>query len=124
MTARVLDYAEWDRLPDYMDPVLMRIRPVESRVCVVENDQGEIVARWLLYPALLAEDLWIHPDYRKRVSVGRKLWRLVQSAARELGFTQMVSSVMTDDVRALVTHPSMQSAVLPPMVVYPVKGGQ
>lgn len=124
MTARVLDYAEWDRLPDYMDPVLTQIRPGQSRMCVVENDQGEIVARWLLYPALLAEDLWIHPDYRKRVSVGRKLWRLVQSAARELGFSEMVSTVMTDDVSALVAHPSLRTGLLPPMVAYTVKGDQ
>ena len=122
MTSRVLEFEEWARLPEYMDPVLMTCRPGTSRMCVVENDEGEIVARWLLYPVLFAEDAWIDPRYRKRVGVTRRLWRLVQSAARDLGFGHMVSTAITDDAQRLLQHPSIQSEVMPgPMMVYPVK---
>jgi len=119
MTARILPFEEWHRLPEYMDPALMEMRPGQSRVCVIENKAGEIVGRWLLYPALLAEDLWIDPRYRRRIGVGRRLWRLMRSAARDLGFRRVVSAPMDDGIR-LVTHPSVRAERLPPMVTYPV----
>lgn len=123
MTARVLDYEEWHKCPDYMDAVLMTMKPGTSRICVVENEQGEIVARWLLYPVLFAEDLWVHPDYRKRVSVGRKLWRLVHRAATELGFGHMLVTAMDDEIKTLLAHPSVKAETMPnSMYVFPVQG--
>lgn len=123
MTARVLPYESWDRLPDYMDPVLVNLRPGTSRVCVVENEQGEIVARWLLYPVLFAEDLYVDPRYRQNVSVTRKLWRLVHRCAAELGFTQLVSAVVDDVPLPLLRHKRLQAETMPLMVTYPVRGG-
>ena len=121
MTARVLPFEEWEKLPEYMDPVTMTLLPGRSRVCVVEHE-GEIIARWMLYPILLAEDLWIDPRYRKQVGVGRRLWRLAQSAAKELGFGHLVSAAVTEDAQQLVAHPFLRSEVLPgPLVAYPVK---
>lgn len=122
MTARVLPYESWHLIPEHMDAVLQNMRPGTSRVCVVENEQGEIVARWLLYPVLFAEDLWIHPDYRQRVSVGRKLWRLVHRCAAELGFTQLVSAVVDDVPLPLLRHRRLQAETMPLMVTYPIRG--
>lgn len=119
MTARVLDYTEWDRLPGYMDEVLVHLRPGTSRICVVENEQGEIVGRWALYPVLFAEDLWIHPDHRQKVSVGRQLWRLVHRCAAELGFTRMVSTITDGELAGLVARAGAET--MPAMVTYPVR---
>lgn len=121
MIARVLPYESWDRLPEYMDAVVMNLRPGTSRVCVVENEQGDIVARWLLYPALMAEDLWVHPDYCQKVSVTRKLWRLVHRCAAELGFTQLVSAVVDDAPLPLLRHRRLNAETLPLMVTFPVR---
>lgn len=118
MTARVLPYEEWSKLPEYMDPVLIELTPKTCRMCVVEHD-GEIIGRWLLYPALFAEDLWVHPDYRKRVSVGRKLWRLVHRCAAELGFVRMVSSITDESMAGLVARAGGET--MPTMVTYPVR---
>lgn len=123
MTARVLPYEEWHKIPEHMDPVLVGLRPGQSRICVVENEQGEIVARWLLYPVLFAEDLWVHPDYRQRVSVGRKLWRLVHRAATELGFGHLLVTAMDQEIRDLLAHPGVRSERMPDsMYVFPVQG--
>lgn len=121
MTSRVLDYAEWHLVPEYMDDVLKTMRPGTSRVCVIEHE-GEIIARWLLYPVLMAEDIWIAPQYRQRVSVGRKLWRLMQRAATELGFSRVVSAVVDDTSRALLTNRGLKGEALPLLVTYPVRG--
>ncbi len=121
MISRVLEYEEWDRLPAEMDPVLMEAKPGQSRMCVVEDEHGEIVARWLLYPVLMAESLWIRPDYRNKVSVGRKLWRLVHRAASELGFKRFVSVPMDDGIDA-VLNPTLKAELMPKfMVTFPVR---
>lgn len=117
MKSRVLEYEEWHKIPEYMDHVLVHLRPKECRMCVVEHE-GEIVGRWLLYPALLAEDLWIHPEYRKRVSVARRLWSIVHRCASELGYARMVSSVTDPAVTPLLLHEGIEH--LPLMVTYPV----
>lgn len=121
MTARVLPIEEWDRLPEYMDPVLMNAKPGASAMCVVE-DNGEIVARWLLYPVLYAEDLWIAPAYRKRSSVTVRLWRLVHRSAARLGFSWLVSTVVTQEA-ATAIDALAGSQVMPGVtVVHPVRG--
>lgn len=122
MTARCLTYEEWHRLPEFMDAVLMEAKPGQSRMCVVEDEHGEIVARWLLYPVLMAESLWIRPDHRHKVSVGRKLWRLVHHAATELGFRRFVSVPMDDGIEAVLHHPSLKAELMPKfMVTFPVQ---
>ena len=122
LVARALEYEEWHKCPTYMDPVLVNMKPGASRVCVVENEQGEIVARWMLYPMLMAEDLWVHPDYRQRVSVGRKLWRLMHRCAGELGFARVVSAIVDDDTKGYLSHRRLEAEELPLMVTYPVRG--
>jgi hypothetical protein len=117
--SRVLPFEEWHKLPEYMDPVLQEMRPGQSRVCVVEDENGNIIGRWMLYPALMAEDLWIDPSYRRKTSVARRLWSAMRAAASELGFARVVSAPMDDGIR-LVTHPSVRAEPLPPMVTYPV----
>jgi len=122
MTAMILPYERWSEIPEHMDAVMMTMRPGTSRICVVEHE-GQIVARWLLYPVLFAEDLYIHPDYRKRISVGRKLWRLVHRAASELGFGHMLATAMDQEIQDLLSHPLVKAEVMPsPMFVFPVQG--
>lgn len=119
MTARVLPIEEWDRLPEYMDPVLMQAKPSQSAMCVVENDEGEIVARWLLYPALLAEDAWIDPRYRRHAGVARKLWRVVTESARRLGFTHAIAHPTTEYAHRILRK---RAEAMPMSVVFPMGG--
>jgi len=120
--ARVLPHEEWHRLPEYMDPVLATMRPSQSRVCVVEDEAGAIVGRATIYPVWFVEDLWVDPAHRRQIRVGRRLWRLIKRALRELG-VQTVASTFSDspEVPALVVRQSLQAEVLPPMVAWTVK---
>ncbi len=102
MTARVLDFSEWERLPEELDPILMKLSPGTSRVCVIENEEGVIVAHWLLMPVLHAECLYIAPGHRGRVSVGRRLLALMQQTARSLGWDRVSTASMSEDVTRML----------------------
>lgn len=119
MTARVLPIEEWDRLDEELDPILTELSPVTSRVCVVEDDNGEIVARWLLFPVLHAECIWIAPEKRKTGRVALKLLNLMRGTARSLGFDRVMTASIDDNVTKLMAHPRMRARIVPglPFVV-------
>jgi N-acetylglutamate synthase-like GNAT family acetyltransferase len=103
LTARVLPVEEWHRMDEALDPLLAELSPVQSRICVVEED-GEIVARWLLYPQLHAECIWIAPQKRKTGRVGLYLLSLMQRTAKTLGFSRVITGSETEDVTKLLAH--------------------
>lgn len=103
MIARVLEYEEWHRIDASLDPILVELRPGTSRICVVE-DEGEIVARWILMPILHAECIWIAPHKRKTGRVGAKLLRLMKSTARALGFSVVMTASDSEEVTKLLAH--------------------
>ena len=109
--ARVLPFAEWERLPESLDPMLAAMAPGSCRVCVVEED-GEIVAHWLLFPVLHAECVWIAPKKRKG-SVARRLLRIMKAAAKDLGFDRVWSNTTQDDVTQLMSHPALHALIVP-----------
>lgn len=113
MTARVLPIEEWDRLDEKLDPILTELSPVTSRVCVVEDDNGEIVARWLLIPLLHAECIWIAPEKRKTARVGYRLLELMKRTARSLGFDRVQTAAIDDDVVKLLAHPRIGAQIVP-----------
>ena len=122
MTARVLPYEEWSRLPEYMDPVTTTVTPSTARMCVVEDDAGEIVARWMVYTVCFAEDLWVRPSCRRRAGVWKLLWRQVHRAATELGFGTVLSTAWTPEAVSLLEHPSVGAELWPaPLMAFPVK---
>ena len=111
MTARVLDYAEWDRLPEELDPLLMDLKPGQSRVCVIE-DNGEIVARVILMSVLMAECLWVAPE-RRRTRVGLKLLNLMKRTARSLGYQRVRTASISEDVTKLMCNPRIRAEAIP-----------
>lgn len=82
MTTRVLRPEEYWRLAGTEAAALGRFLTDAARVVVVE-DHGAIVGCHVLQPILHAEGLWIAPEYRKKVAVGRRLWSGVQREVRE-----------------------------------------
>lgn len=112
MTARVLNYEEWDRLPEEIDPILMNIQPGTSKVCVIE-EHGEIVARWILMPVLLAECVWIAPERRKTPRVALRLLDLMKRTARSLGYAHVRTASISEDVTKLHCHPRLGAKVVP-----------
>lgn len=122
ITSRVLPYDEWERLPEYMDAVTMRLRPSECRMCVVEDAHGRIIAHSMLYPSLYAEDTHIEPEWRKHPAVCRALWRLMHRSAAELGHAFMVSTVFSEEARALLLHDRVRGEIIHgQQIVFPVR---
>lgn len=74
MTTRLLPADEWPKLAGtLLDPAWRAFDPVQARVLVVEEG-SRIVGCAALFPAWHAEGAWIAPEYRGRLSVGRRLW--------------------------------------------------
>lgn len=122
MTSRILPPEEWGRLAGTEAESFISRLNAASRVIVVEAD-GAIVGCHILQPVLHAEGLWIHPDFRKRASVGRHLWRRVQDTARDwFGVQWFVTGCGSDEVRALLEH--VAAVKLPDHYVVPIGGSR
>lgn len=104
MTARLLPPEEWARLQGTEAETVWPSLTPAARVVVVEQD-GVIVGCHLLQPVLHAECLWIHPDYRGRSSVARRLWAAVKQTVREqFGVEWFATAAVSDEVRTLLAH--------------------
>ena len=116
MTSRILPFEEWDRLPEYMDPIIASMSPGSCRICVVE-DAGDIVGHLLLFPVLHAEGLWIAPQHRKRVSVLRHLLTRMKSGARSLGFDRVWGASDSDEMTRILAHVKLDGRLVPAISV-------
>lgn len=122
MTARVLPVEEWHRMDESLDPILAGLSPIKSRVCVVEED-GEIVARVLLFPVLHAECLWVAPSKRKKGSALRRLWELTKRQAVACGFDRVWGASDSEHMTRLLAHPKLGGIPIPALsVVLPCEG--
>jgi hypothetical protein len=112
VTARVLPPSEYDRLPPEagLERGLALVDPALQRVIVVE-DGGAIIGTWavLLVPHL--EGVWIHPDYRKRPGVVRRLLQHTFAVARVWGAWAWTGATQPDVRALLVDH--LKARVVP-----------
>lgn len=105
MTTRLLPREEWPRLNGTEAETVWPWLNEAAKVVVVEDEQGQIVGCHLLQPILHGECLWIHPAYRKRSSVGRRLWGAVQSVVREqFGVGWFATGCASQEVNDLLAH--------------------
>ena len=121
MTARVLPKDEWHRLPGDVPVASIATAYADPQWLVVE-EEGRIVARWLLTPMLHAELLWIAPDRRKSPSIGRRLLQLMRETARTLGFSFVWAASESAEVTTLLVHPRVGAIPVPVLpFLLPVK---
>lgn len=104
MITRILEPIDYHRLTGTeAEAVIARLTDA-ARVVVVE-DEGQIVGCHVLQPIVHAECLWIHPAYRKKTGVGRRLWAAVQREVREhFGARAFATAALSDEVRLLLMH--------------------
>jgi ribosomal protein S18 acetylase RimI-like enzyme len=104
MTSRILPPEEWSRLAGTEADAVWEQLPASACVVAVEDD-GVIVGCHVLVPVLHAECLWIHPEYRKRSSVARRLWSAVQREAIDrFGAFGFQTAAVDDHIRGLLSH--------------------
>lgn len=105
MRERILPRAEWHRLdinPD-LRSVWPFLRPEDTRVVVVEDDAGEILATWMVVRTVHVEGVWVREDYRKRSTrLVRLLFQGMYAAARAFGVRNVWTSAGSPEVERLL----------------------
>lgn len=94
MTTRVLPPTEWWMLPDETQVPWERLDPSRTQIHVTERD-GAITGCVVLMQAWHAEFLWVHPAFRGRTSVIRRLRDALVTAAESMKLPTVWMSAMS-----------------------------
>ncbi len=112
ITERLLPPSEWPRLAGTLLDPMWRTFSESDKVIVVEED-GQIVACSSLSQQWHLEASWIHPAYRGRVSVGRRLLRSIRQLFRALHVGE-VFMMATNPENAAMCCKMGEAVALPP----------
>ncbi len=95
MTGRTLSRDEWPAklAGTDLEPVLDAL-PADTRVIVVEDAEGHVVAHWALIRYLHVEVAWVQPEYRGNPRVAIKLLRQLNA---EVGADRAVWTCSTSE---------------------------
>lgn len=103
MTDRILPQSEWSKLDGTeIGRAIPYMNPNDMFIVVVE-DGDRIVATWSALRVVQLEGVWIHPDYRKRVSVVRRLLSRTMAIARSMAPHWAFTGAETPEVADLLT---------------------
>ena len=96
MTTRLLPVDEWPRLAGtLLETVWPNLDPTADAVLVVE-DAGQIVACSALVRAWHLEGTWVAPQWRRRVTVGRRLLTAMRALLRGRGVRDVLMMALND----------------------------
>lgn len=104
LTTRELTRAEWPRLALTPIAAVLDRFPTDTRIVVVEDAAGLIVAEWALIRYVHVEGVWIAPEHQKRGRVAGLLLRAMYAVARSWGVSAVLTCADDDQVRGLVDH--------------------
>lgn len=105
MTHRELPVAQWPRLRGTsLSEVWPILDPARTRVLVVEDSEGGIVACWAFLWAWHAEGLWIREDHRGKTAAARHLLTGLREAASAEQARAVVTAAVDPWVAALIDH--------------------
>lgn len=123
LTERLLPPHEWPRLSGtLMDPAWQTLSH-SDKVIVVEDD-GEIIACTSLSQHWHLEGSWIHPAYRQRVSVGRRLLKTIRALCQALHVGEVFMMATNPESAAMCQKLGYQSMALPPSYAAIVEKGR
>jgi ribosomal protein S18 acetylase RimI-like enzyme len=105
--ARLLPFAEWDRL----DPALTAaLDPNRAIIVVVENEVGDIVARWMAFDTVALEGLSIDPGYQKHPGVAARLLQAMTVELMARGVPQAITMITAPEVERLAERHGLTRA--------------
>lgn len=103
MTGRVLPPNEWPKLAGTeLEPAIPHLRPETTTVWVVEDDD-RIVGCWAEIWLPHLEGVWIHPAYRGKTSVARRLWQGMKQIVHGHGGTSAITGAACPEIHRLLT---------------------
>lgn len=104
MTSRILPRDEWPKLAGTeLETALEVLQHEEAHIIVVE-DGDRIVGCWAAVRYVHLEGVWVHPDYRRRGSVIRRLLVGGKSLVMALGARVFWTAAMTPEIEDIVTR--------------------
>ena len=121
MITRILPPSEYQKLLGTELGILVesgRI-PENTEVLVVE-DGDRIVGCWSLMRYYHCEGIWIHPDYRLKPSVTRRLWTGMQDLAAMKGINVLLTGCLQRKIQRLLER---AGAVQIPGLTYAIPVG-
>lgn len=121
MTVRDLPIEEWYRLAHTdLGQSVAYVLPEKTTIMVVEEGD-EIIGCWAVLTIPHAEGLWIHPRYRGKASVARRLWTHLRQTVAAMGFTRVQTGACDSVIAALLErHGAMKLEM--DSYILPVKG--
>ena len=122
MTTRILPKSEYDRLKGTELGILIETKtmPEQTEVVVVE-DGDTIIGCWSLMMFYHCEGVWIHPSYRMKSSVARRLWVAMQSLASKHGIRRMLTGCLDRGIQEVLEK---HGAVQIPGLTYAIPVGE
>ena len=122
MTTRILPPNEYPKLIGTELGILVESdrMPANTEVLVVEDGE-KIVGCWSLMMFSHCEGIWIHPDYRLKPSVTRRLWTGMQDLARMHGVTRILTGCLQRNIQRLLER---AGAVQIPGLTYAIPVGE
>lgn len=102
MNTRILPPDEWPRLRGTELEALWPLLDREHARVIAIEDHSRIVGCWAVYPLVHVEGVWIHPEYRRRGGVARRLLSMMRRVARGMGARAVQTAAVTEDVVALL----------------------
>ena len=94
---RVLPEAEWPRLASTDMQMAQIQKAATTGGVIVVEDEDTIIACGAVMLCAHLEGVWVHPDYRRSVSVGRKLWTAIKKSLAAFGVTGFYGSTVSLD---------------------------
>jgi ribosomal protein S18 acetylase RimI-like enzyme len=101
LTARVLPPEEWASKLAGTSLAQAIFDPDNAFVLVVERE-GEVVACWAAINTVHVEGIWIHPDHRTHVAVGRLLLRSMFDELRALLVSEVITNADDPAIEAML----------------------
>ncbi len=93
MTARILPAKEWPRLDAFgFADIWPTWTPEDVRVCVVEDEDGQITDHWVAIRFWHVEALHVHHP-----SAALRLWRIMTRTLKELGASVAWTGALPQD---------------------------
>jgi hypothetical protein len=104
ITQRILPPEEWSRLNGTESEKLWpRLNPENAQVVAVEED-GELVASWVLLRVVHAECIWVKPSHRGIFGVVKRLLGGMRTVAAGWGADRVITGSISPDVTDLIAR--------------------
>lgn len=68
--------------------------PENSRILAAINEKGEVVSTWTMFLCLHIEPFWIREDYRKSMTIMRRMTEAMKGLMAKYGFPSCYTVVM------------------------------